>query len=344
MWIFNLFLIYFLIIFFSFQTLAREKLGTLTVDDLLLRPMFTLNEGPRGEFTVHQSSVNFLWEKDENFRASLKVGSLILRNPMLHFSDQVSRELGMVEAYAVISGMLGKVSMGLMPVEYGIEGSWQEGELIFERNFLYQYRVLPLRDFGLKYKIDFKGFYTQIMVQNGEGESENLDGRMFVSSKWGWTNNRNVDVGVSGLTGTVKPAIGQVLPTTFLAAIDYSKESLWRTGTVFLYWHPNQWHFLLETTFGESEQNEIVTKFNGGHMDLGFNWGEQFSTYLRYDHFDPNDAVYGDLLRKTSVAIATSDKYKTNTWILSFGKVFEQQNSINNDELYLVWRVTPLTP
>jgi hypothetical protein len=322
---------------------ANERLGQLSVEDLLLRPMFKMTEGPDGEFSVYQSSINFLWIMDESFKAQLRLGSLQLRNPMLHYADEVSNELGLVEAFAEYSGMLGQISMGLLPVEYGIEGSWLERDLIFERSLFFEKRILPLRDFGFKYKVDFKGFYTHIMVLNGEGDSENRDGRMFVSSKWGWTNYRNVDVGVSGFSGTIKPDESAALPTSYLASANYSLESLWRIGTFYLYWHPNQWHFLLETHFGELEQNEIMTKFNGGHVDWGYNWSDQLATFIRYDHLDPDDSRDGDMIRKSSLAFALYDKYKTNTWILSAAKVYEQQSQINNDELFLVWRVTPVS-
>ncbi len=340
MWIH--FFIQFIFFCVAVLSVAAEKLGVLSVDEILLRPYFRAEEGQRGEFGLSDSLVNFSWKKDQHLTANLKLGSQILRNQMIHFSDSPSEDLGLIEAYVQYTGMLGRIRMGIIPLEYGVEGSWQESELIFNRHLLFENRVVSLRDVGVSYYVSHKGFYTQIAVHNGESDVGNPDGRMFLTASWGWRNERNLNLGISSVTGTIKPESTVGVTQNNLAGVDSSIESLWRQATLFLHWHPNKWRFLLEATFGESEQENKIQKYNAGHVDLGYDWNQQWATYLRYDHFDWNERVYGDLHRRVTLAAVVSDPHKTNMLILAFSKNFEQGVEVNNDTFQLSWRVTPL--
>ena len=113
-------------------------------------------------------------------------------------------------------------------------------------------------------------------------------------------------------------------------------------SNLYIHWHPNQWFFLAEFIFAELDQDSEVTKFNGGHVDLGYRWTPFLSSQLRYDHSDPNEKLPNDLQRKASLAIEVSDKHHTNSLFFIFSKIYEQGSNIHNDEAKIVWRLSPI--
>ena len=321
---------------------ANEKLGVLGVEEVLLRPYFLVSEGQDAEFGLGESSFAVSWFKNQKIGGIIRLGPMSLRNPMLHFQDEVSEDVAVVEAFAQVSGDYGRVRMGLIPVEFGVEGRWLESDLHFSRSLFFANRLLPLRDFGLSYQVGNHGFYTRMAVHNGESESQNKDGRMFFTASWGWSNYRNFDIGLSALTGTTKPESTKNVTKDFVGGVDVNSEALWRVADLYIHWYPNDWFFLSEFMFGELEQNEKITKYNGGHIDFGYQWSPFMATYLRYDHLDPNESQENDLQRKASVAIVFSDKHQTNSLYLIGSKIYEQGSNLHNDEARIVWRLSPI--
>lgn len=330
------------ILFFNFPSAqAREKLGVLSVEDIFLRPYFLVREGQEAEFGLGETSLALSWFKSQDLGGIVRLGPRELINPMIHFSDEVKNELTIIEAFAQLSGLYGRLRMGLIPIEFGIEGVWQESEMSFPRSFIFEKRLVPLRDFGLSYQVGVHGYYTRIAIHNGESESENKDGRMFYTASWGWSDYKNLDIGISSLTGTTKPLSTQTVTQDSIAGVNVNKMALWRMGQLYIYWHPNEWFFLSEFLFGELEQSEKVTKFSASHLDLGYRWNPNLKIFVRYDQFDPNESMDKDLLQKSSLALVFSDKYNTNSLYLIATKIYEQGNSINNDEFRLIWSLTP---
>ncbi|MCB0390467.1 MAG: hypothetical protein KDD58_04210 [Bdellovibrionales bacterium] len=339
----NKFFYYILLLnFLCFPAFAEEKLGILGVEEVLLRPYFLVREGQEAEFGLGESSFALSWFKTKSVGGIIRLGSMALRNPMLHFTDTVDDEVAIVEAFAQISGIYGRLRMGLIPIEFGVEGSWLESELYFNRNLIFEKRIIPLRDFGISYQVGNHGFYTRMAVHNGESFGENPDGRMFLTASWGWTNYRNFNLGVSAMTGTTKPVSTQNVNEDFIAGVDVNKEALWRMADLYLHWHPHKWFFLAEIIFAELEQEEQITKFNGGHLDFGYQWIFHFATFVRYDHLDPNELSDNDLQRKISAALRFSDKHQTQSLYLVASKIYEQGSNFHNDEARLIWHLTPI--
>ena len=226
-----------------------ERLGEVEVTDLLLKPYFLLSEPQEGEFKLGDTSVQMTWFMDKNFQSTFRIGPKTLRNTMVHFVDEADDSIGIVEGYGQFSSVYGQIRYGLIPVQYGVEGDWQERELFFPRSLLFKSRILPLRDIGAMYSVQHNGYFSSFSVFNGEGDS-NPDGRMWYAAKWGWNQEDRLKIGVSGLTGTSKPESTTGLNDP-IASVNVENEALWRMGTIYALWTPSQWKTLLEFTMGE---------------------------------------------------------------------------------------------
>ena len=121
-------LIHIFITLFGLSVFAQEKLGVLSVEEVLLRPYFLLQEPQSGEFFLGDSSVVFGWKKSHTLGAIFRIGSQSLLNSSARFSDTVDDRLGVIEAFGQVTGDYGRLRVGLVPLEYGVEGGWLESE------------------------------------------------------------------------------------------------------------------------------------------------------------------------------------------------------------------------
>lgn len=339
--------LYFLLILKAFlissPTFAiTEKLGRVELTDVLIKPWFELKEPQEGEFQIGDSSVQFTWFLENHFQSKIRIGPKTLLNPMARFNTPPSTDIGLVEAYGQYSSLYGQLRAGMIPINYAAEGSLSEAELYFERHKLFEQRVLPLRDMGLEYSVQHNGYYSDLKVHNGEGQT-NPDGRMWVTGNWGWKDRNKFQVGLAGLTGTTKP-ISTSTSADNLANVDEAKEARWRMGTFFLRWFPSEWKTMMELTMGEVTQGEgdhVIGKFAGGHVDLIFEkplWGMM----ARWQYFNPNSEAKNDLQRETSIGFIFKNASQTSQLKLIGTKIVEDGVPVANDELRVIWQLTPL--
>ena len=323
---------------------AMERLGLVRVEEVLLRPRLVVSEPQEVEFLLGESAVSFQWVKSANLSGVIRLGSLRLLNQPVHFvpEEDLADDLGIYEAYGQWQGVYGLVRFGLIPIEYAATGTFRESQLRLPRSLLFQKRAIGLRDLGLSYQIHHKGFYHKIAVHNGEGVN-NPDKRMFVTSSWGWQNYRNINVGVSGQTGTTK-ALSTSNSKSNLAAVDVNQNAKWRTGTAYIHWHPNAWDILLETTLGELDQQDKIEKFLSWHMDISYRVNSFLSLMSRYDQFDPNDNLENDLQREASVGFSIHGDDDTSVLYFLGTKKWEQGVKQANDQFQMIWQITPLSP
>jgi len=317
-----------------------ERLGEVEVTDLLLKPYFLLSEPQEGEFKLGDTSVQMTWFMDKNFQSTFRIGPKTLRNTMVHFVDEADDSIGIVEGYGQFSSVYGQIRYGLIPVQYGVEGDWQERELFFPRSLLFKSRILPLRDIGAMYSVQHNGYFSSFSVFNGEGDS-NPDGRMWYAAKWGWNQEDRLKIGVSGLTGTSKPESTTGLNDP-IASVNVENEALWRMGTIYALWTPSQWKTLLEFTMGELVQDDKVQgKFSGGHFDIMYDT-PSWSGLLRYDYLEPDTNTDLDIIKEVSVGVIFKNAKQTS-WIKLIGtKRIEEGRQRPDDQLRLVWQLTPL--
>ncbi len=317
---------------------VREEIGELRIHDLLLRPEFLLNEPGDGSFSIGESSFALRWELEETYQGVIRLGSRKLLNPPARYISTVEDDIVLIEAYGQLNHVYGRVRLGRIPVEFGYEGQQWERNLIFPRSLLFQKRVTPLRDLGISYEISQGDFFTGIVAHNGEGDTEQ-DGRAWYTGRWGYRRD-SFEIGVVGQTGSTKPIATSTSGDT-LAGVDPTLEAKWRMGGIYGALHRQKWQMVVEAYGGEREQETRVGKFATGHSDLSHEFSRLFSAHLRYDHFDPNLKITGDLVRQASLALMFSNKTHSSNLILVGTKVFEEIKQEANDELRLIWSLSP---
>jgi hypothetical protein len=318
----------------------REDIGVLKIHDLLVRPSFFLGEGGEGSFSMGESSLAFRWELESKYAGVIRLGPRSLINPSARYVNVVNDDIVPVEAYAELNHPYGRFRLGRMPVEFGYEGQQWERSLIFPRSLLYRRRATMLRDVGGSYEIRHNNFYTFVAIHNGESDADQ-DGKMWQTARWGFANEK-FELGAAGQTGSTEKAQTAASGDT-LAAVDVNLDAKWRMGGIYGALHKKTWEWVLEFYMGEREQEEPAGsgRFAVGHSDISVEFGKLYSAHIRYDTFDPNLKLDGDLQREISLALVLSNKTHSSNLILIGTKVLEEQNQRGNDELRLIWSLSP---
>jgi len=329
------------VLFFATQvaaTILREDIGELKIHDLLIRPNFLLKEPTNGSFSIGESSFALRWELESKFAGVVRIGPRTLLNPLARYESTVNSDIILVEAYAEYNDPYGRFRFGRVPIEFGYEGRQWERELIFPRSLLFKNRAMNLRDVGGSYEISHNNFFTGFVIHNGEGDGDQ-DGRIWYTARMGFKEDK-FEIGLAGQTGGTKPLATSASADT-LAGVDPTKEAKWRIAGIYTAFTRKKWEFVLEAYSGEREQEKKVGRFATGHADLGFQWTKTFSSHLRYDMFDPNQRIDNDMERQGSVALVFSNKTHSSNIIIVGTKVFEENKQIGNDELRLIWSLSP---
>lgn len=320
-------------------SILHEDIGQLRIHDLLLRPNFVLSEPKSGAFSIGESSFALRWELEDKFSSVIRIGPRTLLNPVARFTPQVKDDVTLVEAFAELDDAFGRVRLGRLPVEFGYEGRKWERALIFPRSLLFSKRAMMLRDVGIAYDISMNNWYTGFVVHNGESDSD-ADGQIWYTARWGYRND-DFEVGFMGQTGSTKPVATSASLDT-LAGVDPTLDEHWRSGGLFGAITKKTSEWSVEFYAGEVEQQKRVAKFQTGHMDYSLEISKTFSAHIRYDMFDPNTRVDGDLEQAVSLAAVLSNPTHSSNLILVGTKKFEEgSHQTPNDELRLIWSLSP---
>src|SRR5690242_12703369 len=108
---------------------AREQLGQLKVDNLVVRPQFHLIEPAKADFQIGESLFSIRWEMDTRIAAVFTVGAKTLLGTSIHYTPAVSEDLGFIEGYGEYTSDYGVFRAGLQPVMLGNEGAVGEADL-----------------------------------------------------------------------------------------------------------------------------------------------------------------------------------------------------------------------
>lgn len=316
----------------------RESIGQLKIHDVLLRPNVYVREPQEGSFSLGESSFALRWELEDYFQGVIRVGSRELMNPTARYTPSVNDDIVLVEAFGEYRSPFGRFRMGRIPTEFGAEGALWERDLMLPRSLLFKNRVVELRDLGFSYFISHADFYTQLILHNGESENDR-DGRIWYSGKWGY-KFPDLDLGFSGETGSTKPSSTSTSGDT-LAAVDVNKEALWRLGGLYADYTPRHWQVTLEIYGGEREQKSGTRRFGAGHLDISHTVSEHGAFIFRYDHFDPDFKADNDTQRAFSLGFELSNRTRTSNLILVGTKNLEESHQVPNDELRLIWSLSP---
>ncbi|MGE4130994.1 MAG: hypothetical protein AB7F86_05115 [Bdellovibrionales bacterium] len=320
------------------HAVLREDVGVLRIHDLLLRPNFLLIENGTGAFSIGESSFALRWELENRFSGVIRLGPRTLLNPLARYSTTVDEDIVAVEAFAEMNHPYGRLRLGRVPVEFGYEGQQWERTLVFPRSLLFSKRAMMLRDVGGSYLIHQNNYYTGFVIHNGESDTDK-DGRIWFTSRWGYANDK-FEIGATGQTGSTKPTATSTSADT-LAGVDPTQEALWRLGGIYGALHKKTWEWVLEYYIGEREQSTNIGKFMAGHLDISVEFTRYFSAHFRYDSYDPNLSQFGDLQRNVSLGLEWSNKTHSSNLIIMGTKVFEEKHQIPNDELRLIWSLSP---
>ena len=109
----------------------EENLGDISIDNIVIATEFEFIDSQRGNFDIGESLVSFLWQKEAKLSGIIQLGSQRLINTPKIFQDIVMDELGIYEAYAQYHGAYGKLRVGLIPIEFGVEGRTQGASIRF---------------------------------------------------------------------------------------------------------------------------------------------------------------------------------------------------------------------
>lgn len=322
----------------SHAAVLREDIGELKIHDLLLRPNFLLQEGREAGFSIGESSFALRWELEQKFAGVIRIGSRSLMNPSARYSDKVDDDVALVEAFAEYNDLYGRFRMGRLPVEFGFEGRLWERYLIFPRSLLFQRRAMMLRDMGVSYEVTQGKWYTGFVVHNGESDSD-VDGRTWYTARWGYKAD-SFEIGAAGQTGSTRP-VATLLSADSLAGVNPAKDEKWRIYGLYGELSRRTWEWILECYMGELDQEHEVSKFATGHTDFSYLFSKRFSAHLRYDFYDPNLKIYGDLERQVSLAVEFSNRSHSSNLILVGTKVIGEGTTVHEDQIRLIWSLSP---
>lgn len=326
--------------FFGASACASEALGKIQLTDLTLRPQAYFQEGQRGDFEWGESSAQLQWSLEESLKAAVRFGASSLRGRPLFYNSSTQTangDLDLIEAYGEYEGLFGRFRMGLLPMEIGREAVLEDHALIFPRSQVYSQGVFGLHDLGLNYLISYRHFYTSFTVHNGESGSD-VDNRSWFSARWGY-DFRKLRLEFFGQTGSTTPS--STAGSSFnVAQFDPSLESKWRLGGFYLDWVPSRFRMAFEAEVGDVQQERSTHRLASGHFDVG-QMGESFGLFFRYNPFDPDVKTHNDTIHRLSLATIFPNSSKTSQVILVGTKILEEGRQIGNDEIRLIWRLSP---
>ncbi|HAG91051.1 MAG TPA: hypothetical protein DCL41_04225 [Bdellovibrionales bacterium] len=325
---------------FASVSMAQEQLGTLSVSDLTLRPQGFYREQQEGEFVLGESSVGILWTLDDRLSSKFRIGAHSLRGkPKLYADTKSESDIDLVEAYGEYESLFGRFRIGLIPLEIGREGVLSESELIFPRSEIYSQGLVGLRDIGLNYFITYNYFFTGFSVFNGEsGNSQ--DHKTWYAARWGYDFHK-LRVEAFGQTGSTDPSSTTGSSLT-VARFNAAQTSKWRMGGVYADWRPSSFRLSLDFAVGDKEQNQESFRFATSNLEFGQMFSEGLGYFVRYNPFDPDLKTDNDGVHKVSLALVKANKSSTSKVILIGSKVMEEGVQTPNDEIRLIWSVTPL--
>jgi hypothetical protein len=318
---------------------ADEKIGMFSIDSVFLRPEYISHEENGADISLSDSQFSLGWKKDNSFSAHMTVGSELQRNLPVYYATIPEDRLGFIEAYALYQNVYGEFRFGLIPILFAYDGRIKPSERYYNRSQIYSHRVIGLTDQGLSFWTSHNGYYTQLAMHDGEIDTTS-DGRPWVTGLWGYTNDRNVRSQLSIQTGSVKKEVS-LGATNSLAGVSNGDTAKWRSGNLFVNWYPRYWNIVFEFTGGEVQQGDDEGRYRAYMIEVSHFFTKNFGVGARYDDFDPNTDLTGDRQMDTSFVIVGKSDDSTSAFYLLGTKSNEQRGELPNDELRVVWVLTP---
>ena len=328
----------------SAHAALEERLGVLEVSDLFLEPSFHYFETRTGGFEAGNSLLSIRWLRDENIAAIVTMGTRDLVGRPRRYRAGTEAEFTLAEAFIEAHSSFGDIRFGRVPLPFGTESGRGEARLRLPRSMLFREAWIGLRDQGLAYAIENKGFFSEWSIHNGEGGPD-LDNQIWFTARWGWQGGDGIYTGFSGAAGRTTTESTQDSTrtrTTALSGIDPDQSSKNRFGNLFFEWDGLPFGALIEGTFGETEQARTIQRLRAGHVDLSYTISRRLGLLARYDILDPNDRTQRDRQDETSIGFSLKGRYSTSALYVFATKTHIEGSAQDRHEAMVVWRLTPL--
>jgi hypothetical protein len=333
---------FFLAVFLLFSFLCRahadERVGSFQIDQILMRPTLVSHEIEGEEFSLSDSSLTVSWKRDEKIAAYFTLGSELSRYMPIYYNVTPEDKIAFTEAYAQFENAYGRLRFGLIPLNFGYDAVIKSSERYFKRALPYSEGLIGVRDYGISYFTSHRGYYTQLAFHNGEIDSTS-DGRLWTSANWGYTNERTWTVQMSLQTGYVKGTISN--PSNVIAGVVPGETAKWRNGLFYAHWHPRNWNVVFQAGGGEVDQDQDTGRYYTSMLEATRLFSKNFGAGIRIDEFDPNRNLNDDKITESSLLLLFKSADSTSDFYLLGTKVLEEANEVPNDELRLVWLLTP---
>jgi hypothetical protein len=326
-------------IFVPSANAAGERIGNIRIESISFRPTLLTLEDEGGEFDLADSSFSLSWKRDNNISTFVAVGSTEERNLPIYYAAPQLDNVGFFEAYAQYAGLYGNIRFGLLPLGYSYDGRLAEQDEVFNESLLFEERVIGRRDYGLSYYVTHKGYFTELIAHNGEIDTES-DGRLFVTGHWGWTDSNRWTTTMSLQTGSVQGDVSDG-GTNTLAGVTNGESAKWRHGAFYVNYHPRNLNVVMQIAGGAVEQDNYDGDYSSWLIELSHMWSKNMGFGIRIDELDPNRDLPDDKTTKTHLALMLRSNDRTSNVYLVGTKVSEEKGEVPNDELRLVWYVTP---
>ena len=306
-----------------------------------MRPTYFSQESKGGEFSFNDSQVSFDWIKDEHVSAHIAIGSLLERSiPAIYLETKPPDQLGFIEAYAQYTGIYGHIRAGLVPLGFGSSGLEKNHDRIWPKPMIFAERIVGERDYGVSFFTENNGYFTEFTLHNGEVDQQPNDGNLWLTTRWGWANERQLQIQVSGQAGRTD-GVSTALGSTTLAGWDRTKSAAWRFANLAVAWRPRYFEVQLQATIGQREQNRKTDSVTSHQVDFIHYFAKNWGFGLRHDDFDPNTKMSNDRVSRESVMLLNQSSDATSVLSVVYSKVLEEKYQRPNDEAWLQWRVTP---
>ena len=319
-----------------------ESLGKLELSDLLIEPVFRMDEPKLASFGLGNSYLAATWKRDSALSAELKVGSRDLIGAPMRYGVAMDSELSLVEAYAQYDSVYGRIRAGLIPIAFSSQGGDTEARLSLTRSLLFANRQVNLRDYGFSYRLTNEGFFSDWAIHNGEG-GKDLDNELWFTARWGYEGGRFFRAGVSGSAGRTSPSSTNPLGVSSSAdaGLDVDKIARIRIANLFFDWEISPVRIEFQATGGDTRQDDDISKFRTLNADFIIAANERLSWILRYDTYDPKTDAGGDLVTEGTAGLAWRTRYDNSVLYLLGTKRWLQDASSERHAFLVMWRVTP---
>lgn len=291
--------------------------------DLLIQPEGVVSE--TGERRIRPLKARVGLQGDGGWiKAYLSAGSSSLLGAP-RWQQGTPSEFGVVDAYGELSAVAGSVRAGQFRIPFGLEGSTEESQLWFPRSLIYSLGYWPQYDVGVSGRTDWKNFFSNLSVYQGEGAgASRTDNEFFFSGVWGYKGPARSHLGFSLASGRLDSTNNQF----------YGRM---RAINAFFGFNIFGLGLQTEATFIQQFQGARDLEVLGWHADLEHPIFDNFDCLIRYEQLYPDRVASSNYLGRGYFGVEIYDDQKQSRFFI-FGVKNWEDPSVNNDEVLISWR------